>query len=247
MFARIGSVFFWLFIGILCIAMFPIAVLIWLLTVLFDRRLFLLHKFTCFWASWFTWPNPQWSVRFEGKEHLRRDGARIIVSNHLSLVDIPAAFRSFLHFKWVSKAENFKIPFVGWNMRLNRYIQLTRGSNRSNARMLQDCERTLAQGSSVYIFPEGSRAANGRVSKFKRGAFELAKRTGAPILPIVIDGSAEALPKKGLVLRGVHRIRFRYLAEIPPERFVDLNVDQLTEMVEDLIRSEHEKMIAART
>lgn len=245
MFAKVTSILFWFFIGILCILMFPIALLIWALTALFDRRLFVLHKFTCFWASLFTWPNPHWSVDFERSESLNRKGARIIVSNHLSLVDIPAVFRSFLHFKWVSKSENFKIPFVGWNMRLNRYIELQRGSNRSNAQMMKDCEQTLREGSSVFLFPEGTRSSTGKVSKFKRGAFELAKRAEAPILPLVIEGSARALPNKGLVLRGIHRIRIRYLDEIPPERFRNMSVDELTEMVENLIRQEHEQMAAA--
>lgn len=228
--------------------MFPIAALIWLITFPFDRRGWVLHKFTCFWANMFTWPNPHWNVTIENIEKAKpRNVARIIVSNHLSMVDIPVLFRTWLHFKWVSKSENFKIPFVGWNMRLNRHIELDRGSNKSNARMMRACEATLASGSSVFIFPEGTRSANGRVSGFKRGAFELAKRTGAPILPIVIDGSAQALPKKGVVLRGFHRIKVRLLDPIEPESFAEESVEALTDRVRGLIRTEHEAMAAERT
>jgi 1-acyl-sn-glycerol-3-phosphate acyltransferase len=226
--------------------MFPIALLIWLVTLPFDRRGWLLHKFTCFWAAMFTWPNPHWNVTIENADRADRRATYVIVSNHLSLVDIPVVFRLFLHFKWVSKAENFKIPFVGWNMRLNRYIQLDRGSNKSNAKMLRACERALAGGSSIYIFPEGTRSTNGRVSGFKRGAFELAKRAGTAILPIVIDGSAEALPKHGLMLRGFHRIKVRVLDPIPAASFADATVEELTDRVRNLIRTEHESMIAAR-
>ncbi len=246
MFAKITSTLFWLAIGVLCIFMYGVAVLIWLATVLFDRRLYVLHKFTCFWASFFTWPNPHWSVSFEGLENVDRKAAFVIVSNHLSMVDIPAAFRSFLHFKWVSKIENFKIPFVGWNMRMNRYIQLTRGSNKSNAKMIADCEKTLAEGSSVFIFPEGTRSNNGCVGTFRRGAFELAKRSGRPILPVVIDGSAEALPKKGVVVKGLHRIKFKFLDPILPESFANEDAEALTKRVEELIRAEHETLLAAR-
>ncbi len=247
MLARITSTVFWLFIGILCITMFPIAVLIWLVTLPFDRRGWLLHKFTCFWASMFTWPNPHWNVTVEHMERAKpRNEARIIVSNHLSMVDIPVVFRTWLHFKWVSKSENFKIPFVGWNMRLNRYIELDRGSNKSNAKMMRACEETLSAGSSVFLFPEGTRSANGRVSGFKRGAFELAKRTGRPILPIVIEGSSRALPKKGVVVRGFHRIRVRVLDPIEAESFAEESVQELTDRVRGLIRAEHESMVAER-
>ena len=195
----------------------------------------------------FTWPNPHWNVKVENGKLAQRKGASIIVSNHLSLVDIPAVFRTWLHFKWVSKSENFKIPFVGWNMYLNRYIKLDRGSNKSNARMMRECEAALKSGSSVFIFPEGTRSANDRVSGFKRGAFELAKRTGAPIQPLVIEGSAQALPKKGLVLRGFHRIRLRLLDPIPPESYAEESVEQLTDRVRGLIRAEHERMVLERT
>ncbi len=245
MLARVTSVIFWLYIGLLCIALFPFAALIWLITLPFDRRGWLLHKFTCVWAGMFTWPNPHWSVTVENIEKAApRNEAGIIVSNHLSLVDIPVVFRTFLHFKWVSKSENFKIPFVGWNMRMNRYIELDRGSNKSNAKMMRDCEAALNRGSSVFIFPEGTRSANGKVSGFKRGAFELARRTGKPIQPIVIAGSAEALPKKGLILKGIHRIRVRLLDPIAPESFAEESVEELTDRVRGLIRSQHESMQA---
>lgn len=245
MIARVTSAIFWLYIGLLCIAIFPVAALIWLITLPFDRRGWLLHKLTCVWAGMFTWPNPHWNVTIENIEKAApRNEARIIVSNHLSLVDIPVVFRTFLHFKWVSKSENFKIPFVGWNMYMNRYIKLDRGSNKSNAKMMRSCEAALNSGSSVFIFPEGTRSSNGKVSGFKRGAFELARRTGKPIQPIVIAGSAEALPKKGLILKGIHHIRVRLLDPIAPESFAEESVEALTDRVRGLIRSEHESMRA---
>ncbi len=246
MFAKITSIIFWGYIGILCIVCYFIAVTIWLLTALFDRRRVMLHQFTCFWANMFTWPNPHWNVTIEGLERADRKKAYVIVSNHLSLVDIPVIFRTWLHFKWVSKSENFKIPFVGWNMRMNRYIELRRGSNRSNAQMIKDCEGAIDSGSSVFIFPEGTRSNDGRVGKFRRGAFEIAKRTGAAILPVVIEGSEQALPKKGLILRGFHRIKVRVLDEILPESFADATADELTERVREIIAGEHAAMTAAR-
>jgi len=138
-----------------------------------------------------------------------------------------------VHFKWVSKIENFRVPFIGWNMSLNRYIKLRRGSRDSIARALHACERALAQGNSIMMFPEGTRSPDGRLRAFKPGAFTLAQRTGAPILPIVIEGTASALPKRGFVLQGRHAIRVRVLDEIPHASFAREPVEAVTEAVRE--------------
>lgn len=125
----------------------------------------------------------------------------------------------------------FRIPAIGWNMALNRYVKLYRGDPKSIAAMMRTCAAHLAAGSSIMIFPEGTRSPDGRLKAFKHGAFSLAKQAAAPILPIVIDGTARALPKHGLVLRGRHRIRIRVLEPIPPAAFAHLDVDALTRHV----------------
>ena len=112
---------------------------------MFARRGVILHKFTCFWASLYTWLNPAWRVRIEGREKIRREAAYVIVANHQSLLDILVLFRLFVHFKWVSKVENFRVPFIGWNMSLNRYIKLHRGSSGSVSRMMNACKRALCE------------------------------------------------------------------------------------------------------
>jgi len=229
------SAFFWIFMTVSSIALFPVAVLIWAATVLFDRRLRLLHLFTCFWASIYTWLSPVWRVRVEGREHIRPGATYIMVANHQSLLDILVLFRLFVHFKWVSKIENFRIPFVGWNMSLNRYIKLKRGDKTSVVRMMRAARQTLAMGSSIMIFPEGTRSFDGRMRRFKPGAFELAKATELPLLPIVIDGTSDALPKRGFVLRGRHQISVTVLEEVPAEEFADLSVDDLTLRVRGLL------------
>jgi 1-acyl-sn-glycerol-3-phosphate acyltransferase len=154
-------------------------------------------------------------VRIEGREKIRPGMAYVMVANHQSLLDILVLFRLFVHFKWVSKIENFRVPFIGWNMSLNRYIKLRRGSRESVVDMMQRCERALAEGSSIMMFPEGSRSPDGRLKDFKPGAFELAQRTGVPLLPIVLEGTANALPKRGFVLMGKHPISVRVLDAVP--------------------------------
>jgi len=83
------------------------------------------------------------------------------------------------------------------------------------------------------MFPEGTRSPDGRLRAFKPGAFTLAQRTGAPILPIVIEGTASALPKRGFVLQGRHAIRVRVLDEIPHASFAAEPVERVTDAVRE--------------
>jgi 1-acyl-sn-glycerol-3-phosphate acyltransferase len=228
---RLFSLGFWAFLLSSSIALFPVALLIWAVTAPFDRRLRLLHRFTCFWASLYTWLNPAWRVEVAGRERIRPDGTYVMVANHQSLLDILVLFRLFRHFKWVSKVENFRVPFIGWNMTLNRYVRLRRGDPASIRRMMEACERTLAQGNSLMMFPEGTRSLDGRLRPFKHGAFTLAQRMRVPLLPIVLEGTGNALPKRGFVLQGRHAIRIRVLEEIPHEAFADTPVEKLAEEV----------------
>ncbi|HJQ82843.1 MAG TPA: lysophospholipid acyltransferase family protein [Candidatus Binatia bacterium] len=229
---RLFSTFFWIFLVASSILLFPVAVLVWAVTAPFDRRLVVLHRFTCFWASLYTWLNPAWRVRVEGRDKIRPDAAYVMVANHQSLLDILVLFRLFVHFKWVSKVENFRVPCIGWNMSLNRYIKLRRGSRESVAQMMRACEETLAAGSSVMIFPEGTRSRDGKLQPFKPGAFSLALQTRTAILPIVVEGTARALPKRGFVLQGRHEIRVRVLDEIPYVAFAERPVEAVSRDVQ---------------
>jgi 1-acyl-sn-glycerol-3-phosphate acyltransferase len=243
---RIGSALFWLFIAASSLVLFPVALLLWATTVLFDRRLVVLHRFTCFWASLYSWLNPAWRVHVQGRDKVRSGATYVMVANHQSFLDILVLFRLFVHFKWVSKIEMFRLPCIGWNMRLNRYVKLRRGDRQSVVEMMRACEATLAEGNSIMMFPEGTRSPDGRLKAFKPGAFLLAQRARVPMLPIVVEGTANALPKHGFVLRGRHRIGIRVLDEIPYERFAHLSVDELSDTVRAVfLRELHEREAVA--
>lgn len=231
---QIGSALFWLFLATSSLLLFPVAVLVWAATAAFDRRLVVLHRFTCFWASLYTWFNPAWRVHVEGRRKIRPGATYVMVANHQSFVDILVLFRLFAHFKWVSKIEMFRIPCIGWNMALNRYIRLKRGDRQSIAEMMRACTATLGQGNSIMMFPEGTRSADGHLKAFKPGAFSLALKSKVPLLPIVVEGTAHALPKHGFVLRGHHAIRIRVLDEIPYEQFAGLSTEELTTRVREV-------------
>jgi len=232
---RIISLLFVFFIVISSVIFFVFAFLIWFCTLLFDRRLVVLHQFTSFWAYLYIWTMPAWSVSIQGRHKIKKGATYIVVSNHQSQLDILVAFGLFFHFKWVSKAEIFRVPLIGWNMVLNRYIKIKRGDRESIQKMLEKCEKTIAQGSSLFFFPEGTRSKNGLLKSFKPGAFVLAKKMKMPILPIAINGSKNALPKHSLNFHGKHRIAVRVLDEIPYSDYKALNVDEIAEYVRDKI------------
>jgi 1-acyl-sn-glycerol-3-phosphate acyltransferase len=215
--------------------MYPVALLCWALTLPFDRRKVILHRLTCFWASLYTWLNPAWPVKVVGRERIDPNEAYVMVANHQSLLDIFVLFRIFRHFKWVSKIENFRIPFIGWNMRLNKYIELKRGDRSSIAVMLRTCRENLAAGNSIMMFPEGTRSPTGRLREFKPGAFDLAKDAKRPLLPIVVHGTASALPKRGAILRGRHRIVIEVLEPIAYTDFANEEAEDVMLRVRQLI------------
>src|SRR5262249_1705023 len=79
---RVLSTFFWTFLVVSSLLLFPVALLLWAVTAPFDRRRVLQHQFTCFWASLYTWLNPAWPVTIVNRERIRRDATYVMVANH---------------------------------------------------------------------------------------------------------------------------------------------------------------------
>lgn len=225
------------YMGITSLLFFFVALTLWLLTVLFDRRLVVLHKFTCFWASLYLWTMPSWKVKRYGLENLPVAKEPVVfVSNHQSQLDILLGFTLFHPFKWVSKAEVFLVPFIGWNMSLNGYIKLRRGSTKGIKRMLKDAEKNLTKGNSVFLFPEGTRSPDGEVKTFRAGAFKIAQKQKVSLVPVVINGTSRALPKNSLHYTGVKEISLEVLPKISYDEYKDMSGDELAKRVEELIR-----------
>jgi 1-acyl-sn-glycerol-3-phosphate acyltransferase len=195
------SVLYWAFFALTLPFSFAIALVLLAVTAPFDRRRVVLHLFTCWWAFFYVIANPLWRCRVLGRDRLPWRGPAVIVANHLSVIDILVLHGLFRPFKWVSKASNFRIPFLGWNMALNGYVPIRRGAADSVRRMLARCRELLAEGSPVLFFPEGTRSASGALQPFKDGAFRLAREAGVPVIPVAVSGTHESLPKHGLVLR----------------------------------------------
>lgn len=137
--------------------------------------------------------NP-WNLEISGLQNLRAGQVYVIVSNHQSLADIPVIAHLNVDTKWLAKAELFRLPVLGWMLRMAGDVPVERSDRSKSARALLKCARYLRQGCSMVFFPEGTRSLDGKVLPFNEGPFQLAIREKVPILPVVVEGSGNALP-----------------------------------------------------
>ena len=232
----------WLLIGVSSLFFFIIDALVWLLTFWWDKRLWWLQRYSIVWALFYIWINPFWKIKFQGGENIRKKQAYIIVSNHQSAMDIVILYRLWMHFKWVAKREIFRIPVIGWNLWLNRHIAIDRTSVKGALRMMKQAETHLKMGSSVLIFPEGTRSSDGSVKRFKDGAFVLAQKTGFPILPVVLEGTRKAFSKESIHIKGNQTFILKVLPEISSENYMNKTSKQITDEVQDIIKLSHKEI-----
>jgi len=156
----------------------------------------------------------RWKVLVSGLEHLRLDTPYVIVSNHQSLADIPVIAHLQVDAKWLAKVELFRLPLVGWMLRMAGDIPVDRSNRSRSGRSLIECARRLRQRCSVVFFPEGTRSRDGGVLPFAEGPFRLAIREQVSILPLVVEGAAGALPKHSWLFGPRQDIRLRVLQAV---------------------------------
>lgn len=204
------SCLYWLFLGVTMVPLYGIAILIWLLTKPFDPSRSLLHRYTCWWAALYLRCLPGCRIQVEGREKLQPHTPYVLVVNHQSMADIMALSALGVAFKWVSKKEAFRVPFIGWNMYLNGYVSVDRGNLRKVARTMERCRLWLKRGVPLMMFPEGHRSRTGEMQKFHNGSFKLAAESGCAVVPIVVDGTV-SLFRGFRVAAFPGRIRIRVL------------------------------------
>lgn len=142
-------------------------------------------------------------VRVEGRENLDPAKTYIFVGNHCSMADIMAFQGHIGHdFRWIAKKELFAIPIFGPGMRAADFISIDRSHGREAAQSLNEAAQRIAGGSSVILFPEGTRSPDGRLRPFKTGAVMLAVKAGVEVVPVGFNGTHQALPKGKLLSRG---------------------------------------------
>lgn len=138
-------------------------------------------------------------VNVIGLENIDLKKPYVYMPNHISNFDIPVALGYLpVQFRWLAKAELFKIPLFGFAMRRAGYISIDRSNRRAAFKSLEQAADTIRNGVSIIIFPEGTRSRDGKLQDFKKGGFVMAIAAGVPIVPINIKGTYEIMSKSGL-------------------------------------------------
>lgn len=141
-------------------------------------------------------------VTVKGHSNIDSAGSYIYMSNHLSNFDIPVLLAYLpVQFRWLAKAELFKIPLFGYAMQRAGYISIDRSNFRSAVQSLKRAAINIRDGVSVLIFPEGTRSQDCNIQPFKKGGFVLAVDSGVPIIPVIIHGTWPIMPKKRILVK----------------------------------------------
>lgn len=169
----------------------------------------------CSWAAYY--PGLVWSriavlmtlcpITIKGKENLnKKGGAYVVVANHQSMYDIFALY-GFIGtpFRWIMKHEIRNMWFIGKACQDAGFIFVDETKRSSITNAIDQGKKVLSEGVSIFIFPEGSRTLDGKMTRFKKGAFVMASQLDCPILPVSIDGAYNVLVR-GNKLPHPHRI-----------------------------------------
>lgn len=173
-------------------------------------------------------------VKVEGKPG---KGPYMIVANHASMLDIAAGFAAVrIPFHYLSRPFFFKLPVVGWGMRLGGHISIDPTNAREASRKLRDVGPYFEKGISLFMFPEGTRSPDGTIGDYKRGPFLTAIQNGVPILPVRFVDLHKAMPRGSLAFRPT-RARAIIGAPIETKDLKPPDAKRLARQVEDWTRA----------
>jgi 1-acyl-sn-glycerol-3-phosphate acyltransferase len=236
------SLFVWMFSLAYTIILFPVSFAIWLLLYPFDHERVIFHRWLVIQGCLLVKLIPVWKISVEGREKGLGRGPFIIISNHQSMLDILIMNCLRYKFRWISKIENHKVPVLGWYLRMARYLVVDRGNKESKAVMMEMAAESLRKGISIMMFPEGTRSLDGEIAPYKLGAFQLSLMTDKSILPVIVDGTGDVLPKHGFLFRGGSLLRLKVLDPVHPGSFGTGDPEELSQKFRNLMAEELKKM-----
>lgn len=168
---------------------------------------------------WGYYPGKLWSaficrilllpIKVEGRENIDRRQSYVFVANHQGPMDIFLIY-GFLgrNFKWMMKKALRRIFLVGYACEKAHHIFVDKSGPKKIQETIDHARETLQDGTSLVVFPEGSRTFTGHMGIFRKGAFQLADELQLPVVPITIDGSFDVLPRTaGFNFVNFHRMR----------------------------------------
>ena len=157
-------------------------------------------------------------IHVEGREHLQPRQSYVFVANHQGPVDIFLIY-GYLgrNFKWMMKKALRKMPLVGVACEKARHIFVDKSGPKAIKETIDKARATLQNGTSLLVFPEGSRTFTGHMGLFRKGAFQLADDLQLPVVPVTIDGSFDVLTRMaGFNFVHWHPLRLVIHEPIPP-------------------------------
>jgi 1-acyl-sn-glycerol-3-phosphate acyltransferase len=169
-------------------------------------------------------------VRTHGIERIDPREPHIFMSNHLSWLDIPVLGAVVPQSRFVAKIELFSIPLFGRAMRAVDMIPMDRQNRKAAFSAYDDAVRIIRGGTSIIVFPEGTRGLDYRIRSFKKGPFVLSIAAGVPIVPVLLHGTLEAMPTESYQPRGTP-VDVHFLDAIPSEGLTYEDRDRLASEV----------------
>lgn len=205
-----------------------------LLSSLFDRHGRIQHWFARTWARMIL-KTVGMRVQVEGLEHIHPTQPAIYTANHLSAADIPVLLGCLpVQFRIMAKKELFRYPFLGWHLKRSGQIAIDPGDPRASLRSLNHASQSLRAGTPLVVFPEGGRSQTGQLQKFMGGAFYVAIRAQAPVVPIAIVGTYELLPMNSFHVRP-GTVQMIIGEPIPTKGLHVRDMDKLADRVREVI------------
>jgi 1-acyl-sn-glycerol-3-phosphate acyltransferase len=158
-------------------------------------------------------------VRVAGLERLSPSGTYIFMPNHASFLDILLLLAYLPHnFRFIIKRETLSVPLLGSALRKSGNIPMDRKNPWRALRSLRQSADLLKNGISIAVFPEGTRSATGQIQDFKTALFILPIRSRTPVVPVLIEGTFEAL-KRGRILLNPLPLKMTFYDPIPAHSF----------------------------
>lgn len=225
---KILSAYIWLEVVMVVAVWVPLMALIYVFTVPSDPGRYVVGRWFRRAAMVVAWLNPLWRFRTSGVRITDPRRPYVAVSNHESIADIFLISHLPWEMKWLSKEALFRLPLMGWLMRMAGDIEVHRGRAASRAEAMEEMRDRLAKRVSVMVFPEGTRTRTGEMLPFRDGAFRVAVETGCPILPMAVAGTRYAIaPDTGVFNRAVAEVRV-----LEPVETAGLTVEDVPELRE---------------
>lgn len=133
-------------------------------------------------------------LEVNGLDNIPDDQAVLFVGNHISFFDIIVTYPLMKRpTGYITKKEIRKVPFLSWWMYFVNCIFLDRKNPRQGLKSVLEASEKIKNGTSIFLFPEGTRSKDGKLAEFKDGGFKIATKAKAPIIPIGIQGTSDIL------------------------------------------------------